>query len=73
MKRLYWTLGIFAALLVADLTVAHFNKRVHHEIYFYLFDHDGSERKLRKELLRKRIERNLENRRELSADSKQIS
>jgi hypothetical protein len=70
MSKLYWTLGILAALLIGDLTRAHFDKRVHSEIYFSLFDWTGSERKLRQDILNKRIKRNLESARELHSNAK---
>jgi hypothetical protein len=70
MRRLYYVLGILALLLVGDLVHAHFNKRVHHEIYFQLFDHNGKERKLRQDILSKRIKRNSEGKYELPANTK---
>lgn len=69
MSKLLWTLGILTALFLGDMTRAHFDKRSHSEIYFQLFDHDGSERKLRQELLNKRIKRNWERKRELHSNA----
>lgn len=64
---------ILSLILVGDMLRAHFDKRVHSEVYFHYFDHDGSERKLRQELLKKRIKTNWENKRELSITPRQIS
>lgn len=59
MNKLYKIIAIVALIFVGGLVRAHFDKSIHSPIYFAMFDSDGSELKLRRELMKQRIKRNV--------------